>query len=86
MNICENVIYFCHAKLNFHHHYSSLQCHIIQTLFIIINIDNSCVPSHLCGHRSIYLKKINIINVFAVTFDQFNASLLNMNIAFCCLV
>ncbi len=28
-NILSNVIYFCDAKLSFHHNYSSLQCHMI---------------------------------------------------------
>ncbi len=28
-NIFLNVIYSCDAKLNFQHHYSSLQCHMI---------------------------------------------------------
>ncbi len=33
-NILQNIMYFCNAKLNFEHHYSSLQCHlIVQTSF-----------------------------------------------------
>ncbi len=29
LNIFQNVIYACDAKLNFQHHYSSLQCRMI---------------------------------------------------------
>jgi len=29
LNLFENVIYSNEAKLNFQHHYSSLQCHMI---------------------------------------------------------
>ncbi len=28
-NILNNIIYFCDAKLNFQHHYSSIQCLMI---------------------------------------------------------
>ncbi len=28
-NILNNIIYFCDAKLNFQHHYSSIQCLVI---------------------------------------------------------
>ncbi len=37
-----------------------------ETFLIIINVENSCAASYF-----------SLINVFAVTFDQFNASLLN---------
>ncbi len=29
VSVFYNVTYFCDAKLNFQHHYSSLQCHMI---------------------------------------------------------
>ncbi len=49
--------YFCDAKLNFQHHYSSLQCHmtlqksywyadLLLIFLIIINDENSCIASY----------------------------------------
>ncbi len=38
LNIFLNIIYSCDAKLNFQHHYSSLQCHItsfLKNVFIL---------------------------------------------------
>ncbi len=49
LNIFQNVIYSCDAKLNFQHYYSSLQCHMIlhksflcaDVLLVIISVENS---------------------------------------------
>ncbi len=35
LNIFQNVIYSCDAKLNFQHHYSSLQSHDPSEIFLI---------------------------------------------------
>ncbi len=64
-----------------------------KTLIIIINVENSCAASYFCGFfffmilwwignsKEHYLFKVEvfykILNVFTVTFDQFNVSLLN---------
>ncbi len=57
------------------------------------NAENSCAAQRFCGNRDSFFldtdeynvqKNIfcNIINVFTVTFDQFNVSLLNKSINF----
>ncbi len=95
--IFENIIYSCDAQLYFQHHYSSLQCHMIfrnhsnmliccsRNISIIINVESSCAASYFCGLK-VHLFEIqmfcNIINVFKVTFENFNVSLLNKSINF----
>ncbi len=56
-----------------------------ETFLIIINAENSCAAQYFCGNRDIFYFSgyfCNIINVFTVTFDQFNASLINKSINF----
>ncbi len=60
-----------------------------ETFLIINNAENSCAASYSCGNRdTIYFSKFkrtafcNIINDFTVTYDQFNASLINKSINF----
>ncbi len=61
-----NVIYSCDVKLNFQHHYSSLQCHMIlqksfsnmliwqETFLIIINAENKLCLSNCFMETLIY--------------------------------
>ncbi len=96
-----NFFFLVMTKLNFQHHYSNLQCHMILQISFLIGWFGaketfifyfqcwkwSCCfifPEVLDGYKvkknSIFLKKklfCNIINVFTVTFEQFNASLVN---------
>ncbi len=81
----------CYCKLNFNSHYSSLQCHmILQKSFWYADMLLKKHLQHFCEFLfsfRIFLwiesSKVifcNIINVFTVTFDQLNASLLNKSI------
>ncbi|XDV39993.1 hypothetical protein PO909_009159 [Leuciscus waleckii] len=73
------------AKLYFQHHYSSLHCHMILQKFADLLLKKHF---HLSILKTVVLLNIfnqifcNIINVFILTFDQFNASLLNKSISF----
>ncbi len=62
----------------------------MQIFFIIINFENSCAAEYFCWNRDAFLQDslnhlfeikvfCNIINAF-VTFDQFNATLLNKSV------
>ncbi len=52
--------WFLWSKLNFHHHYSSLQCHMIfrnhsnmlesRNISNFINAENSCAAQYFCGN------------------------------------
>ncbi len=65
-----NIMYSCNVKLNFQHHSSSLRVtwssdiSLIfwfaaqETLIIIINVENSCAASYLCG----YLDKLPFLS------------------------
>ncbi len=65
---------------------------ILFLFFIIINVEISCATSYFCGNsntflgffQSLFEKEIfcNIVNVFTVTFGQFNATLRNRSIRF----
>ncbi len=82
--------YFCDVALNFQHHNSSLQCHMIfrnQETFLIINellhifVDAWHLLWYLESLKEQHLCEIeifcNIINVFTIISDQFKASFLN---------
>ncbi len=70
-----NVIYYCVAKLNFQHHYSSLQSHD-PSLFV----ETWTILEWNVQKNSIYIKIFWNIKAFTVTYDQFNASLLSESI------
>ncbi len=65
LNIFQNVIYSCDCKLDFQHHYCSLQCHMIlqksfeyaaqETFIIIINVEY--IASGFSGFYCDVLKK-----------------------------
>ncbi len=65
-----NIIYSCDAMLNFQHHYSSLQCHMIpQKSFwfaaqIIVNVENSSA-AYFCGNsETLFFPGLNIYWLF----------------------
>lgn len=39
-------MYSCDAELNYQHHYSSLQCHLI-----LHDVENGCAASYFCANR-----------------------------------
>ncbi len=83
------------AKLNCQHHYSSLQCHMIlqksfkyadlvpkKHIFLLISKIFWCKTyfSRFFKFKRTVFIFFDLKNVFTVTFDQLNASLLNTNI------
>ncbi len=81
LNIILNAIYSCDAKLNFQHHYSSLQCHmILQKSFqyadlqlkkhlLLLSMSKTVFQYSLMNRNLAEIERFcNIINVFTVTF------------------
>ncbi len=62
------IIYSCDAKLNFQHHYSSLQCHmILQKSFIYADL---VIKKHLL--LLLMLKTVVPLNIFVKTVTHFS--------------
>ncbi len=49
-------------------------------MLLIINVEHSYAAQYFILHLSEILIFCNIINIFTVTFDQFNASSINKSI------
>jgi len=51
LNVLYNIIYFCDAKLNFHHHFFSVSHETLEIILIcwfIINVGKSCTTKSCC--------------------------------------
>ncbi len=71
---------FMWSKLNFHHHYSSLQCHMIfrnhnnmliaaqETFLIIMNVENCCAASYFLW-KMWYLSVLGKIKKYTLIFN-----------------